>query len=318
MKKAVLCLSAVSLVVVGSVWAETLVKRFEVSAGGLLTVKAERSSIEVSPAAGGTAEIEITSNLSPEELRQNFSIDVRQAGNQILVDVDYLRDFGGWFGGWGRGRGLRIVARVPREFNVDLETSGGSIRVEELVGEVRAETSGGGISAGRIQGPVTAQTSGGSIELRSVSGKAWLRTSGGGITVGEAEGEVDAETSGGSIRVERASGPVRVETSGGGITVGEVAGPIDARTSGGSIQASISRQPDADCRLSTSGGGVEVRLAPGLGFELDAETSGGRVRATYPGAPAEGGKSRLVGRVNSGGPRLVLRTSGGSISLEPL
>ncbi|GAB4125921.1 MAG: hypothetical protein Kow001_21960 [Acidobacteriota bacterium] len=318
MKKAVLCLSAVSLFVFGPVWAETLVKRFEVSAGGLLTVKAERSSIEVSPAAGGTAEIEIISSLSPDELEQNYAIDVRQSGNQILVEVDYRRDFGGWFGGWGGGRGLKIVAKVPREFNVDLETTGGGIKVQELVGEVRAETSGGGISLGRIQGPVRAETSGGSIELTAASGSARLHTSGGGITLGHVEGEVDAETSGGSIRVEHASGPVRLETSGGGITVRDVAGPIDASTSGGSIQVSISRQPDADCRLATSGGGVEVRLAPGLGFELDAETSGGRVRATYPGAPGEGGKSRLAGKVNAGGPRLVLRTSGGSISVEPL
>ncbi len=318
MRKTSLCLTAVAMALFGSVWAETISKRFEVSAGGLLLVKAERSSIEVSPSAGDVVEVEIISNLSPEELQRNYSIDVRQAGNQVLVEVDYLRDFGGWFGGWRGGRGLRIRARVPREFNADLETSGGSISVEELAGEVRAETSGGGISLGRIQGPVRAETSGGSIELASASGSAWLRTSGGGITIGDVEGEVDAETSGGSIRVERAVGPVRLETSGGGITVREVAGALDARTSGGSIQAAITRQPDGDCRLSTSGGGVEVRLAPGLGFDLDAETSGGRVRANYPGAPGEGGRNRLAGQVNGGGPRLVLRTSGGSISLEAL
>lgn len=128
MKKAVLCLGAVFVAVLGPAWAETLVKRFDVSPGGLLTVKAERSSVVVLPSAGGTSEIEITSGLSLEELEKNFSISVRQAGNQILVEADCLRDFGGWFGGWNRGRGLRITAPVPREFNVDLKTSGAVFR----------------------------------------------------------------------------------------------------------------------------------------------------------------------------------------------
>lgn len=319
MKRCLQSLLPVFLLVATPLWGETISRRFEVSPGGLLTIRAERAAIEVRSGSGSSALIELIPGGSLQRIEDDYEVDIRQSGNQLIVEVDYLKDWGGWLGGWKNwNKSLRIVATVPHEFSADLKTSGGSIKIDDLAGEVASETSGGSITAGRIQGPVKATTSGGSIELRGSVGSAYLRTSGGGITVGEVDGDVDVETSGGSIRLEHANGRVRAETSGGGITVREVSGPINASTSGGSIRASISRQPDSDCSLSTSGGGIDVRLAPGLGFELDARTSGGKVRANFPGAPAGSNSSRLTGRVNAGGPRLVLQTSGGSISVESL
>jgi hypothetical protein len=58
---------------------------------------------------------------------------------------------------------------------------------------------------------------------------------------------------------------------------------------------------------------------PGAGFELDASTSGGDVRAeglTITIAKGGVGKSRLAGSVNGGGPILKLRSSGGDISVR--
>jgi hypothetical protein len=74
---------------------------------------------------------------------------------------------------------------VPRQYNLDLNTSGGSIDVDDLIGEARVKTSGGSLALGRIEGPVDANTSGGSIALRQAKGNVLARTSGGGITVGE-------------------------------------------------------------------------------------------------------------------------------------
>jgi hypothetical protein len=64
---------------------------------------------------------------------------------------------------------------------------------------------------------------------------------------------------------------------------------------------------------------VRVRVVKGAGFLLDASTSGGDVNAEGLTVTIEKGgvgKSRLVGSVNGGGPRLKLRSSGGDISIR--
>lgn len=301
----------------GSLSAESIRREFSVSPGGALIVNAERTAIEVVTSRDGQATIEVIPQSSSVSLGTDFEIDIYQTGNDLVVEIEYQRTFGGWFD-FGR-RGLKLVAAVPHHFNVELKTSGGGITVDDRIGDVKAGTSGGGIQLGRIEGPVEAKTSGGGIELSYSTGPAYLRTSGGGIKVGDVSGDVDAGTSGGPIRIDRAAGNVRAKTSGGGITVHDVTGSVEAKTSGGPVHATISEQPLGDCILSTSGGGIDVRLAGGLSFEIDAKTSGGGVRADLSGLQtSHSDKSSLRGTLNSGGPKLVLRTSGGGIQVKSM
>ena len=92
---------------------------------------------------------------------------------------------------------------------------------------------------------------------------------------------------------------------------------IDASTSGGSIKARLSRQPRGDSRLSTSGGGITVHVAANVGLDIDAHTSGGDVDSDVPVTIlGKQDDSSLNGKLNGGGPKLVLRSSGGDIRLQ--
>jgi hypothetical protein len=65
---------------------------------------------------------------------------------------------------------------------------------------------------------------------------------------------------------------------------------------------------------------VQITLPKSAAFSLDAGTSGGRVDAsglTLTLASGGVGKSKLAGTVNGGGPKIVLRTSGGDIRIRP-
>ena len=144
-----------------------------------------------------------------------------------------------------------------------------------------------------------------------------LDTGGGSIELSDLNGKVKAHTSGGSIALGRIKGDVKVKTSGGSIRVEEVAGNIDAHTSGGSIKAMISKQPTDDCRLTTSGGSVTAYLLPSIKVDLSASTSGGRVRSEFD-VNGSVGKRSIKGKINGGGPELVLRTSGGSVNIKEI
>ncbi len=325
------------ILLAGAIWAALLVmaksasaqddssdlisRSFDVGYGGTLTVDTDRGSIDVKTARAERVEVEITRDIWPglfvddEEILADFEIEFRHDGDDVYLYCDYKREWGGWF--WD-GAQLRVnfTITVPEEYNLDLTTSGGSIEVADLQGEVECETSGGSLHFQQITGSVYGRTSGGSITLVSSDGSADIKTSGGGIRIGDVTGRVNAHTSGGSIDITRAGDEVEVSTSGGSIYVDEVRGAINASTSGGSIAAYIARQPERDCSLKTSGGSVTVRLADGVKVDINAKTSGGRIWCELP-ILVNGvvGRNEIDGEINGGGPELYLRSSGGSVQI---
>jgi DUF4097 and DUF4098 domain-containing protein YvlB len=313
-----------------------------VNSSGRMVLAADWGAIKVQSSANRSAQVEVYFRGNPpsrsafDRMLADFSLDVSQVGTDIRVNGRFkdgwkLGAFGGSFWDWfSRGnsicrdskcleytwlRQVEYRVSVPREFSVDLSTSGGSIAVGDLKGEVVARTSGGSLTFGRIEGPVRGNTSGGSISLAGGRGKASLHTSGGGISIEEVAGEVDAETSGGSVQVNRATGRVSAHTSGGSITIREAAGALDASTSGGSVSARLSAQPQEASRVSTSGGSINIELAAGVHVDVDASTSGGGISSDFA-VPISGDRQNLRAAINGGGPLLQLHTSGGGISIQ--
>ena len=268
-------------------------KSFDASPGGTLTINAEAASIRV---VGGTAravEFKVTRrDESAAEIEKDFRITFDQSGDDVSLEIKKVKR------GWGMRRGLKVEVMVPGTFDVDLRSSGGSLDVSELRGEVRVRTSGG------------------SLKLEQIDGSIYGRTSGGSISIGETSGDADLETSGGSIRIDRVAGDVVAKTSGGSITINEALGSVQAKTSGGGVKAFLSEQPSGDSRLTTSGGSVVVELAEGLSLDIDASSSGGGVKNSLPILVTSSSRTSLRGSLNGGGPELYLRSSGGSVRLE--
>src|SRR4030081_469854 len=75
----------------------------------------------------------------------------------------------------------RYTVRVPKSFNSELRTGGGSIMVAEIADTMSADTSGGRLKFTHLKGATGATTSGGSIELNGCDGPLKVDTSGGRI-----------------------------------------------------------------------------------------------------------------------------------------
>lgn len=297
-------------------------KTFTVAPGGKLVIDADRGSIDILPGGDDKLAIRVhrkvtsSSESRAREVLEAHEVTFHQDGDTVSVRARSTKTWErlGW---WGHGFGVRYEITMPRRFNVDLKTAGGSIAIEELTGEVRAHTSGGSLKFGVIDGPVTCKTAGGSIRIASAAGVLDAHTSGGSITVDEAQAPTTLGTAGGSIRVKEARAALKVGTSGGSIELGEVGAAVEATTSGGSIRAGFVHAPESNCRLETSGGSVRVTLPEGANLNVDARTSGGHVTCDLPvTVQGEVKRNQLVGKLGSGGPLLQLRTSGGSISIQ--
>lgn len=320
---------------------EKIERTYSVKAGGNLTIVSEFGAIEVETADQNQVEIVVTKaakslNRSAKEALADFEVAFSPEDTDVHIEGKFKQGRERWRKILNRLK-IRFHVTVPKDYNVDLETQGGSIKGGDLDGKVRAHTSGGSLRFGNITGTVWGRTSGGSIELISCGSRVDLKTSGGSIEVVDVAGDVQAQTSGdslrfgaiqgsiwgktsgGSIRVASCSGGADVQTSGGSIRLQSVGGDVNAKTSGGSIHAVTKTQLQDACNLRTSGGGITVTLIPDIAINVDAETSGGRVSTDFAVASIIQGKvprNRLKGSINGGGPLLKLHTSGGNIHLQ--
>ncbi len=295
-------------------------RNFNVRPGGTISIDADVGDIKVMAGAGNVSvdvvrSAKTSSRSRADEIFRDLDVTFAQEGNNVRIRSRYNHPTS-WFH-WNTDLDVHFVVNVPTDFNADLTTSGGDITVSDLGGQVHAKTSGGDVSLGRIGGLVDARTSGGDVSIVGARANATLHTSGGDVKVGDAAGSLNVTTSGGSIDIRRAQSDLYAHTSGGSIEIGDAGGSIDAGSSGGSIHARLSRQPHGDSKLSTSGGGITVFLAPTVALDVDAHTSGGDVASAVPlTIRGKQDDSSLNGKLNGGGPRLVLRSSGGDIRLE--
>jgi DUF4097 and DUF4098 domain-containing protein YvlB len=211
----------------------------------------------------------------------------------------------------------RYTVRVPKSFNSELRTGGGTIMVAEITGTMSADTSGGKLKFTNLKGPTGATTSGGSIELNHCEGPLKVDTSGGRIEASEGSGTLEARTSGGSIVVRNFSGDTKVETSGGRLSFENINGKIFGRTSGGSISAKLKSPVPGDVNLETSAGSIDVMVPADAGLDIEAEASSGRVTSELPFTGTRTDRDSMKGKINGGGKSLVLRSGAGSITIKP-
>lgn len=277
------------------VYAQDIEQVFDVQPGGRLNILSDAGPITVRTWEQSQVRVRV---INP----QAYDVSIDQSGNEIRVVADDDR---------GRSR-IRFEAQVPREFNLELDTGGGAIEVDDLLGNVYADTSGGSITVGRVEnGDVVADTSGGRIEIREVvNGDVSADTSGGRIEIGNVIGDVEADTSGGNISIGDVDGNVNADTSGGRISVGAVTGNVSLDTSGGSIEAGYA---GGRMTAETSGGNITLEGSDRL---LIADTSGGTIRVQRSGGPVEvdtSGGNIYLGPING---YIEADTSGGSIQAE--
>ena len=305
-------------------------RTFSVAPGGRLTIESDGTDLRVEGTGGNQVVVHILLSGSERAL-ERMTLTAEQSGNDVAVAAKHgSGKWTDWFGGWNLDG--KIEVQVPHDYNIDIRTSGGDIKVGQLKGDARGKTSGGDIQVVEIHGPVEMQTSGGDVRVEQIEGATRLGTSGGDIEIARLNGDLDAKTSGGYIHLDDVVGKVMARTSSGNVIARGVRGDSDLKTSGGDIRATIDGKIAAHTSggdvtaelvganrgisVSSSGGDLTVRVPKDTKGELNAATSGGRVRTELPVTTTEMGEHKLTGTINGGGNPIHARTSGGSIKVR--
>jgi hypothetical protein len=302
---------------------ENVNQQLDATPGGKLIVDVDFGTIDVSAGADDKISLDAHRKIDSDNEAQekdylaSAPVTVSKEGNTITIRARRQNKEHNlnWTGHCSMD--ARYTVHIPRNFNSELRTGGGTIMVAELTGTMSADTSGGKLKFTHLRGPTGATTSGGSIELNGCEGPLKVDTSGGRIEAIDGSGSLDARTSGGSIVVRNFGGDTKVETSGGRLTFENINGKITGRSSGGSISAKLKSPVPGDVNLETSAGSIDVTVPPDAGLDIEAEASSGRVTSELPFVGTRTDRDSMKGKINGGGKSLVLRSGAGSISIKP-
>jgi hypothetical protein len=275
-------------------------KKFVVKPDGLLSFDADLAHGQVETGDFESVRVQfmsyykVATDQEVEDLQNKLSIEMSQTGNTVKVTVRFADQNQA-----NRDKiRLNFKVAIPRKFNLDMRT-GGSARVADVDGTVKASTEGGSLTMENVSGSLTASTKGGSLTIKNVGGDLEARCEGGSATIGKVGGRVVATTEGGSLSIKEAAA-------------------INATVNGGSVTAYLPKSPGSDCKITANGGGIDLRLGESIAVTIDAACTAGSVMSDFKIAAKKGStnSNQLKGDMNGGGPVLTLRASAGSIHIN--
>lgn len=210
----------------------------------------------------------------------SFDFDERSFGIKVEVTYDGRRH---------NRSGVSLDVRVPKEYDVEMETMGGDLRISGIEGYFSGETMGGEIELLDLKGEVDLTTMGGEIHVENSELDGQVKTMGGEISLRDVIGDLDASTMGGEVSYRNVkkrdtrtdAKEIKISTMGGEIEVDDAPGGANVSTMGGEIHIRRARKY---VKAKTMGGEIEIEEIDG---GVKATTMGGDINVNMIGDPDE-------------------------------
>jgi hypothetical protein len=120
----------------------------------------------------------------------------------------------------------------------------------------------------------------------------------------------------GAVEVVGVKGSVKIETENGVVNGRQLTGAVEANTTNGSVHLEVDGVAPGGIRAAALNGTVQLTLPSGAKADLQATCVNGRVGVE--GLKIDGPETtprRVEGRLNGGGPKIVLGTTNGRVQL---
>jgi DUF4097 and DUF4098 domain-containing protein YvlB len=279
----------------------------------------------------------IASSVSVEVVKNGDGYEIRPVGNDSRVSVD-------------------MEVSVPPKASLTIHGEKGDIQVSGMEKPVVINTTNGDIEVRETSGDVSAETRKGDIKVSDTKGDVKVTGRGGVVNVSGATGglTIDGEFYG-PIRADKIAKGVRfvsqrtdltlnqlsghMEAGPGSLEIADAPGNLTLRTSDdvnienasgkvkidnrkGNVEVRFSFPPKEDIEITNSSAPITLSIPASSSFDviadchscdIDSEFSADSLKKTS----SESGDGHLEGRYGNGrGPKIILKTSYGSISLH--
>jgi DUF4097 and DUF4098 domain-containing protein YvlB len=282
---------------------DTIEKEFKVAMG---------KKLELDLKTGGTIDIagwdkelvDINIRLSGRDARDS-KVDFEETSAGVRV---YSHQTGH---SRNHGTNLRFEIKVPKKFDIEIESNGGGVSIANVEGTMRGRTMGGRLDLTKLKGYVDLKTMGGEISVTNSDLDGEVKTNGGRVLIQDVTGdlkgsslggqmirknvtnrrgdsmkdEVHISTMGGDIDVDDAPSGADVQTMGGNIRIRSASKFVKAKTMGGTIEIG---QANGSVNVTTMGGNVQIDSVDGT---VEATTMAGNINITMVGDAEKGDRS---------------------------
>lgn len=264
--------------------------QFRVAPGGTLFLDIDYGDIDVVTHRSDVVTITMERDVdgaSDRELKEILSRQryrFEQDGDDVIVEVrldedDNDRAWKRWKRDYDLEVDIRIV--VPERYDVEFRTGAGNVSIAELKGDVSGRTGAGNLELERITGIVD---------------------------VSSGAGNVDVVDNDGNVYVQSGAGTVDLEA---------IRGRIEARTGAGNITAVIDGPLTGDSSFNTGAGNVTVYLSDDVEADVEGRASLGNAKTDFDLRTRGKFMSKsFSGRLNGGGPEIVMSSGVGNVSLR--
>jgi DUF4097 and DUF4098 domain-containing protein YvlB len=278
--------------------AEEYLKTYTVTGPTTVRVQVDDSRVRVITSDTDQVEFRVTSEgFAAVNIGRKLHIDSRQNGNQVELTV---RLTPGVTLGINNKR-LSTEVRMPKNADLQLETSDGNVEMSDLHGNIVVHTSDGAIKASQLSGTIDIRSNDGDIAVQMLAGTFKLHSGDGKIHATQLDGNCNASTRDGPIQVAGRFDSLDVKSGDGTV----------------SVRAEPGSKMSSTWSITTQDGGVEVAIPKDLSAKLDAGTRDGHVSLGLP-VSVEGNvdPKTVRGTINGGGPTLFIHTGDGTIHLS--
>jgi len=216
---------------------------------------------------------------------------IRQSGNTINIDYVNVHDIA-----------VDYEITVPADTTLRTRSNSGDQEVDGLTTNLDLQSGSGDMRLSNLTGGMRLHAGSGNMEAHDVSGA---------ITAEAGSGDIHLETrGGGDVRVHTGSGDIELRGINGGLWV-----------EAGSGDVSVEGTQTTQWEVRTGSGNVQLSLPKEAGYNLEASTGSGRVVMDRPmtmtvQGDLEKSHRSINGQVGSGGPKLIVHTGSGDVSIR--
>ncbi|MCL9662452.1 DUF4097 domain-containing protein [Paenibacillus hunanensis] len=178
---------------------------------------------------------------------------------------------------------MEIVLPASRHFDINMQTTNGKISMSnvEALRNISVRTGSGSIVLNKVMGDVKAQATTGNVVINSVLGNLSADTSQGNFRVHDVSGSARLYTQVGDISLTSSLGDIEVNTRNGNIFVNEANFGVKAETLNGNIEIRSVSIGD-DWSVYSAVGVINLYLPPSGDYTVDGSNSYGTIKTDLP------------------------------------
>jgi DUF4097 and DUF4098 domain-containing protein YvlB len=199
------------------------------------------------------------------------------------------------------------LAIIGNSGDIDLENTKGGIGIESLSGDIAIAEAEGDIDISSGSTDIKLSSITGAIDIRSTSGDKEATYLSGPLTISQASGAIDLKYLNGDLRIKSSSGKINIEQESGAVDIISYSGDANVKTE---------LYTERDLYIETASGNISLSVPEMSSGTVKIETVSGDINAELPMSVRTFSHRKMEGRFGSGGPRISLVTTSGSITIR--